>query len=167
MRFNVRFHVPLALLLTASSCLPSTAFAQSVCEGMTTILEALEEREELEFFTLPGATCTSGYGQYMCDWPRPHHGGRGAPLRKWLRGVIVDVKNLAGEIHKCIEQEALPHDWRSFRKDRLDSGETVGYYVYTKDRPKMSIVVCVELGDTHEENSLRLVVHRGHKDYCL
>ena len=73
-----RLYVIIILLIIVASALSRAASAQSVCEGLTTKLEALNSwnvEEEPEFYTLPETTCEINSRSYMCDWLRPQPTG--------------------------------------------------------------------------------------------
>ena len=158
-------HAPvLTAFLLGILTLPWTTSVQAICEDLTTILEA--ERTELEFYTLPGAECElERRDRFICDWPRPHTSGRGAPYRKWLRQVMSEVKKLAGEVQQCINGSKIPYDWIKFRK-KTKRNIHYGYYTYTSGSSERSIVICAIFLERSEENSLRLVVDKQHRDYC-
>ena len=161
-----------AVLLTALVAFPTVSWAQSVCDGLTTVLNAIDswdgDEEMLQFFTLPRADCEyDGLGEYLCDWPRPHSGERGAPYRRWHDGVLRETKAFAGKILQCIREGKLPFEWESFETEE-DADLVYGYYVYTKDNHReRAIVLCPNLERDHSENSLRLVVRNEHKNYCF
>ena len=172
------FQVMVALLMSTAIVPPSETSAQSVCEGFTTVLEAMgggrRSKQKLEFLTLPGATCEFGGSEYTCDWSKPRASDAiGAPYREWFKSIMKDVKRFAGKFQQCIDQGDVPFEWGSFRKDR-NGGVIQAYYVYTRRNPKLSVVFCVRdddntlpEGEEHLGASLRVVIHRGHEDYCF
>ena len=86
--------------------------------------------------------------------------------------VTNEAKLLARAFQQCIRKKEVPYKWQSFKTER-DSGVTYWYYVYTRGRPKISVVFCsiafdynMADGKEHEGATLRLVFHRGHSDSC-
>ena len=142
----------LMLAVVVAFALPGAAKAQSVCEGLSTIVTAIKisSTDELEFFTLPGAMCHLEFRkEFKCIWPKPHT-GRGAAYRQWYASTSVEMKKFAGQIQQCIKTKAIPdYGWRSFKKDKFEDGTVVGYYVLSKDR-RTGIAVSIELGDRDE-----------------
>ena len=167
----------LILLVATALAVPGESAAQTVCEGFSTVLKAMKrsrDREKLEFYSLPGATCRLDSDSYICDWPRPRppNSAGVAAFRGWYRIVSNEMKTLAGAFQQCINQKKVPYKWDTFEKETR-SGRIRSYYIYTERRPEISVVLCVRRSDRllpenqeHTGASLRLEVHKGHKDYC-
>lgn len=163
-------NLTLGALLVVAFALPNVAVAQSICEGLTTILTA--SRDELEFHTVPGAICKISGSDFGCIWQKPGPSGRGSALRQWVNTTIrPDMKKLTGAIQRCIKQEAIPYEWHSFRKDRTSRGFVKGYFAQRKDtnagRPK-TIGVCFEYDNDEVGAGVVLTVRSAPKgkSYC-
>ena len=176
---KVILRLAIVISLAATVALPGVSSAQSVCKGIATIVEAIGSRSEdevLELYSLPNATCElDTLSEFVCDWSRPRPPGefRSAAVQAWYRGVMNEAKTLAREIQNCIVREEIPHNWKPFRTEKED-GTIYGYYAYTDGKPRKSIVVCASednydfpRGERHLGASLRLVVLRGHRNFCF
>ena len=159
------------LVLAIALAAAGTASAQSICEGLSTILTS--RSSDLEFLTVPGAICERSGSSFKCIWPMtgPPEGARGRVLRQWLNTAIVpEIKKLSGAIQQCIRNNSIPYDWDRFRKEESSSGRFLGYFVqrdYSAGRPK-TIGVCYEYDDDEVGAGVVLSVHsapRG-KSYC-
>ena len=136
------------MFIAIAIAVPAVASAQSICEGLTTILTA--DDDELEFYTVPGAICKyDGVGwtdRFGCIWQKPGPSGRGKKMTDWLNTTIYpDMKKLAGAIQQCIKQDAIPFEWGSFEEERHD-GILFRYFVQEDDnaRELTTISVCFE-----------------------
>ena len=168
----------LILLVATTLAVPGESAAESVCEGFSNVLKAMKsyrDRKKLEFLDLPGATCELSSDSYSCIWsrPRPHKSAGGAAYREWHGKVSSEMKKLAGAFQQCVDQKQVPYKWASFERHRGKSGNLRKYYIFTKRYPKMSVVLCVNIGNFllpenqwHTSAALKLLVHMGHKDYC-
>ena len=167
----------LMLLVATALAVPGESAAQTVCEGFSTVLEAMKryrDRKKLEFYTLPGATCKLSGSSYGCVWPKPRPPSSAGivAFREWHGKVLSEMKQLAGAFQQCIDQKQVPYEWDSFKR-KESSGYIDGYYIYTERRPKMSVVLCIRLGDyrlpddqDHTGARLTLVFEEGHSDFC-
>ena len=167
----------LVLLVATAFAIPGESSAQSVCEGFSTVLNAMKryrDRKNLEFYTLPGATCELSGGSFGCVWPRPRpHPSTGiVAFREWHGKILGEMKKLAGAFQQCIDQEQVPHEWDSFERHE-ESDYVMAYYIYTEGRPRMSVVLCIRLGDyrlpddqDHTGARLSLAFHNDHNDSC-
>ncbi|MYD95041.1 MAG: hypothetical protein F4Y02_15430 [Chloroflexi bacterium] len=156
------------IILFAGICVPGSVSAQSICEGLTDILTM--SRDQLEFYTVPGAICRASGRTFRCIWQKPEPGGHGKVLRQWLQTTIYpDMKKLAGAIQQCIQQDAIPYEWRSFKKRRSSGGWLRSYFVQRKagERPR-TISVCFEYDDRDVGAGVVLSVGNAPKgkSYC-
>ena len=150
------------MFIAIAIAVPAVASAQSICEGLTTILTA--DDDELEFYTVPGAICKYDHvrNKFGCIWqkPRPHNT---IDNKQWLRSVTPDMKKLAGAIQQCIKQEAIPFEWDSLEKQETpNKGITFGYFVQRVDgrssrRGLDTISVCVETGSFYSTEAGRYI----------
>ena len=117
------------MFIAIAIAVPAVVSAQSICEGLTTILTA--DDDELEFYTVPGAICKYEFGDFGCVWEKPMPRGR---AKEWLNTTITpEMKKLAGAIRQCIKQEAIPFEWGSFEEDRYSAGYLRSYFVQRVD----------------------------------
>lgn len=168
--------LPILLVATALA-VPGESAARSVCDGFSTVLKAMKrhrDRKKLEFYSLPGATCQLSGDSYTCGWPkpRPHPSAGITAFRAWHGNVSREMKTLAGAFQQCIDQKQVPYKWDSFERHKTSKYLTK-YYIFTKRRPKMSVVLCINLSDVrlpsnqdHKGASLSLAFHASHSDFC-
>ena len=164
----------LLFMLSVATALtvPGESAAQSVCEGLSTVLKELKSsrgRDNLEFYTLPGATCRVKGRTYICDWSMPKRDldtiTRVSELDEWERNSSKELKKLAGAFQQCIAQKKVPYNWNSFKKKRKN-GWIRKYYIYTKPFPRLSIVLCA-FSYSLTEGWLRLaVIYAHHNNRC-
>ena len=154
-------------LIASALVVPGHSEAQSVCEGLSTVLKAMRhDREELEYYTLPGATCERDNFSYHCDWSMPRRDSRTFTRRsefdEWHRNAENELKKLAGAIRRCIHEKKIRYEWHYIERER-DKGWITKYYVYTVPsvRPKFSIALCTFYGPGLTEGWLRLRVRMG------
>lgn len=171
------YRLLLILLVAIALAVPGESAAQSVCDGFSTVLKAMKryrDRKKLEFYSLPGATCELSGDSYICRWPkpRPHPSAGITAFRGWHGNVSREMKTLAGAFQQCIDQEQVPYEWDSFVR-RKTSKYLTKYYIFRERRPKMSVVLCINLGDIrlpsdqdHKGASLSLAFHASHEDGC-
>ena len=170
-------HLFNVLVVASALAFPGESAAQTVCEGFSTVLKAMtryRDRKKLEFYTLPGATCERRVSSYICIWsrPRPHASAGATAFRRWHARVLGEMKNLAGAFQRCIDQEQVPYEWNSIKRKKTQ-GYVTKYSVFTERRPKLSVVLCIRLGDLrlpenqdHTGASLSLAFHKRHSDHC-
>ena len=131
-----------------------------ICESLTTILDA---SSDLDFYSVPGAICEQSRRHFRCLWEKPQH-GTGKAFLEWLDKLVYpDMKKLEGAIQQCIKQEAIPHEWGSFRKERHTNGVLTSYYVQSSDggRP-YTISVCFKFDrDGYEDVGVYLTVGKA------
>ena len=161
-----------SIFLAVAIAAPGTASAQTICEGLTTILTA--SREELQFYTVPGAICkTSGLlgSDFGCIWQKPGRSGNGQTFRQWVNSTIrPEMKKLAGAIQQCIKQKAIPFEWYSFEEDITSAGFVRGYFVQkdTNSKRLKTIGVCFESNNKEVGTGIVLAVRFAPegKSYC-
>ena len=151
--------------------------AQTVCEGFSTVLNAMNypsKRRQLEFYTLPGATCGLYERRtYFCEWSMSGPGldslTSRSQLDEWERNVSNEIKKLAGAFQRCINEGQVPYKWSYFDKT-TGRGRIDGYYIDTAKFPPISVELCVQeldyslpVGRQREGAKLRLTVTRNRK----
>ena len=164
--------LPLVALVAIALAVPGGSAAQSVCEGLSTVLNEVRSsggRDRLEFYTLPGATCRVRGRTYICDWSMtrrdPDTATSVSELYEWERNSSKELKKLAGAFQQCIAQKKVPYEWNSFEKERKDRWIRK-YYIYTKPFPRVSVVLCA-FSYSLTEGTLRLaVIYAHHKNRC-
>ena len=121
------------MFIAIAIAMPGAASAQSICEGLTTILTA--DYDELQFYTVPGAICRyESWNGFGCIWQKPEPLRGKGKARDWLNTTIYpDMKKLAGAIQQCIKQEAIPFEWDSFEEEYYSNGYLRSYFVQRVD----------------------------------
>lgn len=189
MRTNIKLKIGGYITCICLYILPSVAFTQSLCEGLEEIVSAIDDDryDELEFFSVPGATCKSDYQEFSCMWQkqgipaqqrdidttRPHHlYPRSSPspmYKKWSNAIFIEVKKLASEINKCIKQSYIEREtdieWGAF--EMYDVYGNRQYSVYGKGYAGEGILisVCYVDGDDYGNGAgVVLAVTRPNED---
>ena len=130
---------------------PVVAAAQSLCEGLTTMLTA--DKDDLDLFMAPGATeCRTKGGTSIaqsdniiaCSWQKASVSA--FQISKARKMLMPDVKKLASAVKQCITQKKiLPYTLLESGSMRGDEGEGF-YFEVTRDgyRYKGVIAVCFQ-----------------------
>ena len=145
--------INIVLVVVFTIAVPGVAAAQSLCEGLTTMLTG--DRDDLDLFMAPGATeCKRRRGMIACSWQKAFLPSN--QTRKAKKMLMPDVKKLASAVKQCITQKKiLPYTLlESGRMNEGDKGQ--GFYFEVRrdgDKRKSAIAVCFQYARYYGANT--------------